>query len=166
MQRSQVDIIKQEREVLKRSDSRERCLKFHISENEVASPLPSSPSKVFPAARGGSKGEWAIAAHGGAGAISDTSSIPARMQEFSAAFEIGTRMLQQGAFAVDAVQEVVARLEDSAYFNAGRGSVFTNAGTHEMDASIMDGTTGCCGAVAMRPSANFKFPRVPRTNCC
>ena len=75
-------------------------------------------------------------------------------------------MLQQGAFAVDAVQEVVARLEDSAYFNAGRGSVFTNAGTHEMDASIMDGTTGCCGAVAMRPSANFKIPRIPRTNCC
>jgi len=37
---------------------------------------------------------------------------------------------------------VVRGLEDSAYFNAGRGSVFTNFGTHEMDASIMDGTTG------------------------
>lgn len=49
-------------------------------------------------------------------------------------------MLQDGAFAMDAVQAVVERLEDSAYFNAGRGSVFTNAGTHEMDASIMDGT--------------------------
>ena len=33
MQRSQVEIIKQEREVLKRSNSRERCLIFHISEN-------------------------------------------------------------------------------------------------------------------------------------
>jgi beta-aspartyl-peptidase (threonine type) len=37
------------------------------------------------------------------------------------------------------MQQVVRRLEDSAYFNAGRGSVFTNFGTHEMDAAIMDG---------------------------
>ena len=42
---------------------------------------------------------------------------------------------------------MVRRLEDCAYFNAGRGSVFTNAGKHEMDASVMDGTTGSAGAV-------------------
>eukprot|EP00961_Rhodomonas_salina_P072291 970930-Rhodomonas_salina.2 len=52
-----------------------------------------------------------------------------------------------GAHAVEAVEAVVMMLEDSKYFNAGRGSVFTNAGTHEMDASIMDGTTGTAGAV-------------------
>jgi hypothetical protein len=63
-----------------------------------------------------------------------------RLKEFSEAFSHGQQMLQDGAFAMDAVQAVVERLEDSAYFNAGRGSVFTNAGTHEMDASIMDGT--------------------------
>ena len=42
---------------------------------------------------------------------------------------------------LDAMQQVVKRLEDSAYFNAGRGSVFTNFGTHEMDAAIMDGNS-------------------------
>jgi beta-aspartyl-peptidase (threonine type) len=30
-------------------------------------------------------------------------------------------------------------MEDSPLFNAGKGAVFTNAGTNEMDASIMDG---------------------------
>jgi hypothetical protein len=39
-------------------------------------------------------------------------------------------------------------LEDCHFFNAGKGSVFTNAGTHEMDAAIMDGETEACGACA------------------
>jgi len=38
-------------------------------------------------------------------------------------------------------------LEDDPHFNAGRGSVFTSAGTNEMDASIMDGKTLKAGAV-------------------
>lgn len=92
-------------------------------------------------------GAWSIAVHGGAGAITDESSIPLRLKEFNAAFYRGKEMLEQGAHAVEAVEAVVMMLEDSKYFNAGRGSVFTNAGTHEMDASIMDGTTGTAGAV-------------------
>ena len=40
-------------------------------------------------------------------------------------------------------------LEDSHLFNAGKGSVFTAAGTHEMDASIMDGKTLEAGAVSL-----------------
>src|SRR5256714_4023374 len=39
-------------------------------------------------------------------------------------------------------------LECYPHFNAGRGSVFTSAGTNEMDAAIMDGKTLAAGAVA------------------
>ena len=39
-------------------------------------------------------------------------------------------------------------LEDDPLFNAGRGSVFTAAGTQEMDASVMDGRDHRAGAVA------------------
>jgi beta-aspartyl-peptidase (threonine type) len=41
-----------------------------------------------------------------------------------------------------------ASLEDHLLFNAGRGSVFTRKGGHEMDASIMDGKQLMAGAVA------------------
>ena len=50
--------------------------------------------------------------------------------------------------ALDAVTEAVAKLEDDVLFNAGRGSVFTRAGTQEMDACIMDGAERRAGAVA------------------
>ncbi|WP_339610963.1 isoaspartyl peptidase/L-asparaginase, partial [uncultured Planktosalinus sp.] len=40
-------------------------------------------------------------------------------------------------------------LEDSPLFNAGKGSVFTNAGTHEMDAAIMYGKNLQAGAVTL-----------------
>jgi beta-aspartyl-peptidase (threonine type) len=42
----------------------------------------------------------------------------------------------------------VIDLENNILFNAGKGSVFTNTGTHEMDASIMDGRDLSAGAVA------------------
>ena len=39
-------------------------------------------------------------------------------------------------------------MENIPHFNAGRGSVLTNKGTVEMEASIMDGNTMNCGAVS------------------
>jgi beta-aspartyl-peptidase (threonine type) len=39
-------------------------------------------------------------------------------------------------------------MEDDTVFNAGKGAVFTEAGTHELDASIMNGIDLSCGAVA------------------
>ena len=39
-------------------------------------------------------------------------------------------------------------IEDDPLFNAGRGSVFTAAGTQEMDAALMDGRDLRAGAVA------------------
>lgn len=43
----------------------------------------------------------------------------------------------------------VCLLEDEPLFNAGRGAVLTNKGTHELEASIMDGSNLKCGAVSM-----------------
>jgi beta-aspartyl-peptidase (threonine type) len=60
----------------------------------------------------------------------------------------GRDVLAAGGSALDAVTEAVAALEDDLLFNAGRGSVFTRAGTQEMDACVMDGTERRAGAVA------------------
>ena len=57
-------------------------------------------------------------------------------------------MLAAGGSALDAVTAAVTALEDNPLFNAGRGSVFTHAGTQEMDACIMDGADRRAGAVA------------------
>jgi len=43
---------------------------------------------------------------------------------------------------------VIRFLEDDSLFNAGKGAVFTSAGTNELDASIMDGRDLSSGAVA------------------
>jgi len=64
------------------------------------------------------------------------------------ALAAGHDILTAGGSALDAVTQAVAALEDDPLFNAGRGSVFTAAGTQEMDASIMDGRDHRAGAVA------------------
>ncbi len=57
-------------------------------------------------------------------------------------------ILHDGGSAVRAVEASVKVMEDSELFNAGRGSVFTHEGGHEMDASIMNGKGRRAGAVA------------------
>jgi L-asparaginase / beta-aspartyl-peptidase len=93
---------------------------------------------------------WAIALHGGAGVISRNLSDD-RVQEYydslEEALEIGEDILKNGGSALDAVEQVVRYLEDNPLFNAGKGSVFTNEGKHELDAAIMDGSTLAAGAL-------------------
>jgi beta-aspartyl-peptidase (threonine type) len=64
------------------------------------------------------------------------------------ALTAGRNILAAGGSALDAVTKAVVALEDDPLFNAGRGSVFTAAGTQEMDASVMDGRDHRAGAVA------------------
>ncbi len=64
------------------------------------------------------------------------------------AIEAGYSILRYGAAAVDAVKVATMVLENNILFNAGKGSVFTKEGLHEMDAAIMDGSTLEAGAVA------------------
>ena len=93
-----------------------------------------------------------IAIHGGAGAMSRAAMSPEKEQEYLAALEsiltAGQAVLANGGSAIDAVTEAVRLLEDCPLFNAGHGAVFTSAGTHELDAAIMDGATLRSGAIA------------------
>jgi beta-aspartyl-peptidase (threonine type) len=93
-----------------------------------------------------------IAIHGGAGTFSRRTITPAQEQAFQEALQVvlrsGQQQLAQGAGSLDVVTEAVRLLEECPLFNAGKGSVFTEAGTHEMDAAIMEGKTLAAGAVA------------------
>ena len=97
-------------------------------------------------------GPFAIAVHGGAGAMTRASLAPEREGVLRAALtealETGRRVLAEGGSSLDAVTAAVRVLEDSPHFNAGKGAVFTSEGTNELDASIMDGATLRAGAVA------------------
>ena len=95
---------------------------------------------------------FALAIHGGAGTMDRSKMTPEREKRYRAgleqALQAGRKILQDGGTSLDAVEAVVRLLEDDPHFNAGRGAVFTSAGTNELDASIMEGKTLKAGAVA------------------
>ena len=92
-----------------------------------------------------------LAIHGGAGTIERSKMTPAKERAYRSGLEqalsAGYEILKRGGSSLDATEAAVRVLEDDPHFNAGRGSVFTSAGTNEMDASIMDGRTLKAGAV-------------------
>ena len=69
-------------------------------------------------------------------------------EAMKAALAVGHKLLAGGGTSLDAVQAAIVILEDSPYFNAGKGAVFTHDGKNELDASIMEGATRRAGAVA------------------
>jgi beta-aspartyl-peptidase (threonine type) len=93
-----------------------------------------------------------LAIHGGAGTILKEAMTDAMEKEYKdalqEALQKGYAILAANGPAMDAVIAAVVSLEDCILFNAGRGSVFTHKGNHEMDASIMDGKTLQAGAAA------------------
>ncbi|HYP35612.1 MAG TPA: isoaspartyl peptidase/L-asparaginase [Stellaceae bacterium] len=95
---------------------------------------------------------FALAVHGGAGTIARDEKALSRTASYHRglrrALTAGRNILATGGSALDAVTKAVVALEDDPLFNAGRGSVFTAAGTQEMDASVMDGRDHRAGAVA------------------
>jgi len=94
---------------------------------------------------------YALAIHGGAGAMPRAQMPAARAAQaraaLAAALAAGFAELERGAGSLDAVTRAVMALEDEPLFNAGRGAVYTLDGHHELDASIMEGTTLRAGAV-------------------
>ena len=101
---------------------------------------------------GPSASRFALVIHGGVGTLSRASMTPALEKAYrdtlSIALRRGYEILARGGSSLDAVEAVIRILEDSPLFNAGKGAVFTSAGTNELDASIMDGRTLAAGSVA------------------
>mgnify|MGYP000173499988 CR=1 FL=1 len=96
---------------------------------------------------------YSIAVHGGAGTLVKGMMTPEKEIAYKKALEIALdqayTLLKKGGTAIDAVEKAVVALEDSPLFNAGKGSVFTSKGTHEMDAAIMEGKNLNAGAVSL-----------------
>lgn len=95
---------------------------------------------------------YVIVVHGGAGYSTPESVSTEKQEEYKAklteALNAGKVILDNNGTCIDAVEAVISVLEDSPLFNAGKGAVFTNQGTNEMDASIMSGSDLNAGAVA------------------
>jgi beta-aspartyl-peptidase (threonine type) len=94
---------------------------------------------------------YSIAIHGGAGVEPDKLNAAEKLayeEALKRALFTGRDQLAKGGTSLDAVEQTIRVLEDEPLFNAGRGAVFNNVGTHELDAAIADGKTHNGGAVA------------------
>lgn len=98
------------------------------------------------------KAPIAIAIHGGAGVLTPGLLTPqdedAIHEALRYAIDAGHQVLEAGGSSLDAVESCVVTLEECPWFNAGKGAVFTEDGTHEMDAAIMNGADRSAGAIA------------------
>jgi beta-aspartyl-peptidase (threonine type) len=98
------------------------------------------------------KCEYALAIHGGAGAMEAVVKDPAIAAPYYAALDsalrIGENLLTKGAQAEEVVIAVVRYLEDNPLFNAGKGATVTYEGGFELDACIMLGKDLSAGSVA------------------
>lgn len=121
-------------------------LSFLLAITIGCSPTPeknTSPAAIGPIT---------LVIHGGAGTILKENMTPEKekryQQGLQAALDSGFQILESGGKSIDAVIAAVTVLENNPLFNAGKGSVFTEAGKNEMDAAIMDGSNLMAGSVA------------------
>ena len=98
--------------------------------------LPGAAQTAAPAS------QPVLVIHGGAGVIRRENSQhddAAIRRVLETALRNGYAELQAGKPALDDVTAAITVLEDSPYFNAGKGAVFTHEGRNELDASVMVG---------------------------
>ncbi len=96
--------------------------------------------------------KFALAIHGGAGTLLQSQISPEKERQYHEALRLalvcGQQILLNDGSAEAAVEAAVVCMENSPLFNAGKGSVFTHEGHHELEASMMSGKTLQAGAVA------------------
>ena len=104
--------------------------------------------------------EYAMVIHGGAGTIlkknMTTQMYDAYYTALDTALMIGEKILKEGGTSLEAIEKTIHFMEDSPLFNSGRGAVFTNAATNELDASVMLGDNRNAGAIG--GVTNVKHP--------
>lgn len=90
---------------------------------------------------------WRMVVHGGAGALAGHD-YEAELQHMRTLIEAGRERLAAGGRALDVAVEVVAAMEASGLYVAGRGASPNRAGRYELDASVMEGPASRAGAVS------------------
>jgi beta-aspartyl-peptidase (threonine type) len=90
---------------------------------------------------------WALALHGGAGAIAERA-YKREEDHMAALLERGAAMLMRGESALDVVTAMAEELEACGLHVAGKGAAPNANGVVELDASVMEGPTRSAGAVA------------------
>lgn len=88
-----------------------------------------------------------LVVHGGAG-VTDGHDYAAPTSFLKSLLERGGKALAAGIPALDLVVHMVAALEESGLYTAGKGSAANAAGEVELDASLMNGPDRRAGAVA------------------
>lgn len=83
-----------------------------------------------------------IIIHGGAGNVKRSNLTPEAYEIYKTALldilqESHALLMKPGATALDTATHAVHLLENNPLFNAGHGAVYTTAGTHELEASVM-----------------------------
>ena len=106
-----------------------------------------------------------LAIHGGAGTIERSNMTPEKEREYRAGLEraltAGYEILKRGGSSLDATEAAVRVLEDDPHFNAGRGSVFTSAGTKAVGPGRHSTFTSALIDSLTRRKAGSEMPGVP-----